>query len=149
MASIAYNQFKADLASGVYNLTSATVKVLLVGTGYTPDPDHQFVSDITGGPNYELSGTNYVAGFSGAGRKTLASTTVTKDNTNDLAYYDAADLTWTAINAGTARYAALYSPNTTDANSKLLMIIQFPADFVSNGGDGVLQWNSGGIAQLT
>jgi hypothetical protein len=147
--------------SGVYNkgkdyvmkngLTGETLKAMLVNSGYSFDPDHDFVADLTPGSN-ELSGTGYAAGFSGAGRKTLGSAALAEDDTNDRSYADYADLTWTAINAGTAAALVLYISKTSDADSILLGYVNsggFPK--VTNGGDLVVQWSSSplGVLQIS
>ena len=148
-----YNQAKADLLSGVYNLASGTYKCLLVQTTYVFDPDHQYVSDITGGPDYELNssggGTGYTAGYAGSGRKTLSTLTVTKDNVNDLAKWSFDPITWSTINAGTARALVVYKPNTNDADSKILVYVQFTNDAITNGGDLVYTPPATGVAVLS
>jgi len=130
---------------GTINLLSDTIKVMLLSSGYTPNKDHEFVSDL--GAN-ELSGTGYTAGFGSASRKTLASKTVTKDNGTDKAYFDAADVSWTAINAGTAAYAALVKEVTTDADSPVIAVVDLNPDVATNGGDYTIQWNAAGIIEL-
>jgi hypothetical protein len=125
-----------------------TLKAMLVNTSYTPDKDHSFVSSITGGTSKELSGTGYVAGFGGSGRKTLTSKLVTRDDAADVAFLDAADPTWTGINAGTVGYVAIIKEGTSDADSPLLCIIDV-TDTVTNGGDLTIQWAADGIFKLT
>jgi hypothetical protein len=129
-------------------LGNANIKVMLVGTGYTPDKDHDFVDSITGGSSKELSGTGYVAGFGGSGRKTLASKTVTKDNTNDVAFFDAADVTWTAINAGTVAYAVVIKEVTNDADSPILATLTISPNIVTNGSDYTEQWAADGLFKI-
>ena len=92
----------------------------------------------------ELSGTGYV-------RKTLASKTLTYDTANDRVEWDAADITWTAINAGTAQRATYYdNSQSTDVSRRLWLNVDtggFP--IVTNGGDLTIQHNAEGIAQGT
>lgn len=148
MAAKMTNRLKELLLNHGIDLLNDTIKVMLVGSGYTPDADHALVSDITGGTSKELSGTGYTSGFGGSGRKTLANKAVVKDNTNDLAYFDADDVTWSAIDAGTVAYIAVVKEVTDDAHSPLLCIVD-PTDKATNGGDYIVTWAADGICKLT
>jgi len=128
-------------AAGTIDLAADTIKVMLLGTGYTPNKDHQFVSDVVAS---ELSGTGYVGGFGGAGRKTLASKTLNKSDATDKFFFDAADPTWVAINAGTIGYAAVFKEGASDALSPVIASVDV-ADIVTNGGDVTIAWASTGI----
>ena len=132
--------------AGTINLLSDTIKVMLLGAGYTPNNDHVFISDL--GAN-ELSGTGYTAGFGSASRKTLSSKVITKDDTNDIAFFDAADVSWTAISAGTAAYAAIVKEGTSDTDSPVIAVIDQSPDVATNGGDYTIQWAADGIFKLT
>lgn len=154
MASTTSNKLRqlllqAASASPALNLIGdAGVKVILASTAYTPDKDHDFADSITGGGTKELSGTGYAAGFGGSGRKALASKTVTKDNATDAAFFDAADVTWTGINAGTIGYAVVIKEVTNDADSPILCVVDV-ADLVTNGSDYTLQWATDGVFKIT
>jgi len=142
MANVAYNTAKKRLLDAGFNWASVDVRALLVTSGYSVDPDDTFVDDLTPGSN-ELSGTGYV-------RKALASESTSQDNTNDRAEGDADDVTWSAINAGTAAAVVLYAFVTNDADSWLIAYVDtggFP--ITTNGGDLTIQWNAEGILQLT
>lgn len=149
MASITTNKGRTLIAKGPANsgidYLADTIKVILLGSGYTPSKDHNFISDL--GAN-ELSGTGYTGGFGGSGRKTLASKTITQDDANDLAVMDAADVTYTAINAGTAAYAAIAKEITSDAASPVIGIVDISPDIVTNGGDLTVQWGANGIFSI-
>lgn len=145
MASIVTNHGRLVTikgATGAIDLLADTIDVILLGTGYTPSVDHNFASDLTS----ELSGTGYASGFGGSGRKTLSSKALVEDDTNDVAYFDAADVTWTGINAGTIGYAAIVQRGASDAASPLIAVIDV-ADTVTNGGDITIQWGALGIIQ--
>ena len=129
--------------AGNIDLLADTIKVLLVGTAYTPDKDHQFISDVSGS---ELSGTGYTGGFGGSGRKTLASKAIGKSDSTDKTYFDAADLTWTAINAGTVGFLILAKEITNDASSPIFACIDVSPDIATNGGDYSVQWDAAGIS---
>jgi hypothetical protein len=130
-------------------LASDTIKIMLLRSTYTVNPDHKFVADIV---SHEATATNYTGGFSGAGRKTLASKTMTADDTNNRAVYDAADPSaWTALGGATnntLRYAAIVKEITNDAASQVIAILDFGADFNTNGGDFSVAFNALGIGYV-
>jgi hypothetical protein len=130
MASGWYTSGLADVTAGTISLVSDTIKVLLVTSSYTPDKDHDFASDLTN----ELSGTGYVTGFAGAGRKTLAGKAWSTDTGNDRIEFTFSAVTWTAINAGNPKYAIILKEITNDAASRLIAYLDL-GTVVTNGGD--------------
>ena len=146
MASLTSNRFRKLLLDGDVDLVNDSgIKVMLVGSGYTPNKDHNFASQVTS----ELSGTGYAGGFNGSGRKALASRTVTQDDTNDVAYFDAADVVWTAINAGTVAYAIVIKEVSADSDSPILVVVDVSPDVVTNGGDYTISWAADGICKIS
>lgn len=139
MASLIYNRFKADLLQGDIDVDTIgdTIKVQLHTSSYTPDKDHNVIGDLT---NELAAGGGYTTGG-----ETVASQTVTQDDTNDLAKWDADDLTWSALTA-TFRYAILV--DVTNTNS-LIACVDFVNDVVKAAADLTLRWNSSGILTLT
>lgn len=152
MASFVYNQAAVDMWTAVIDLLANTIKVGLSTSTHVPNRDDDFL-DIAGSTDFtagELTGTGYTAGFGGAGRKTLASKAIAVDKTNDRAEFDAADVTWTAISAGTAAQLTIMKEITNDAASKTIANVDtggFPV--VTNGGDLTVQWNTETIIQLS
>jgi len=158
------------MASGVYTsglakmlgMTTAvvflsdTIKVILLGTAtaYTFNKDHDFLDE--GGANdptdSEISTTNYTGGFGGSGRKTLASKTISANDTNDRVELDAADVVWTALGPAsggpTLAAAVICKEVTNDAASPMFCYQDF-TDTAVNGGDVTLQFASGGFLQIT
>ena len=152
MAALIYNRAKKELLDGTLDLVNNTIKVMLVTSSYVANVDHDFVDEAGANDpiDHELSGTGYAAGFAGSGRKTLASKAFSQDNTGDRGEFDAANLTWTGIDAGTAAAAIVYKHNTADTDSILIAYIDsggFP--ITTNSGDLTLTWNADGIVQLT
>lgn len=138
MADFCYNYGSMALWDGTYDiLTETNAKVMLVTSSYTPDRDNQYIDD--GGANdptdHEISGgSGYTGGFGGSGRKALASKTITIDLANDRSDFDAADVTWTAIDTTTEpAHLLLVVEETTDADSLLISHHDFVA--TTNGGD--------------
>jgi hypothetical protein len=111
MASGIYNRLKANLMKKDIDLEVDVVKVMLLNSIHAFNPDHNLVSQISAN---EISGTGYTAG--GAA---LANKTVTQDDVNDKAKWDADDVSWQNSTI-TARFAVLY-----DANNNLIACIDF------------------------
>lgn len=149
MATITTNKFRQLLMTKNIDLVNdAGIKIMLFNSSYSPDKDHDFVSSITGGTSKELSGTGYVAGFNGSGRKSLASRAITRDDGADKVFFDAADVTWTAISAGTIGGAAVIKEVTNDSDSIIVCMLD-PTDLVTNGSDVTIQFAADGIVNLT
>lgn len=141
MASAVYNAFKTKLMSGAdaIDFDLDTIKCALVTSTYVPNIDtHAFFSSITN----EVVGTGYTAG--GA---TLASVTVTQDNTDDEGVLDAADTSWPSSTI-TARGAIIYKSTGVAATSPLVAYIDFGADYVSTGGTFLITWAAEGIINI-
>jgi len=140
-----YNVAKVKFANGALDWDTHTFKVMLLATGYTFDETHTTVSQLT-----ELAnGTGYTGGFAGSGRKTLATCTVVQVDASHRAELriSAASL-WAAINAGTAKAAAIIREMTNDADSVPVAYVDgsiFPA--LTNGGDLTITWNAAGALQ--
>jgi hypothetical protein len=139
MADLIYNSFFTDLSKGNIDLDTDTFKLMLVTSAYTPTKTHAKRSDITN----EVTGTGYTAG--GA---TLANVTVTQDNTNDLAKFDADDVSW-ATSTITARGAVLYKARGGAASAdELVKYFDFGSDQSSVGAAFTVQFNANGILQV-
>ena len=139
MADLIFNSFFVDHANGNIDLDTDTIKVMLVTSAYTPVKTHAKRSDITN----EVTGTGYTAG--GA---TLANKTLTQDNTNDLAKFDADDVAW-ATSTITARGAVAYkSRGGASSADELIKYFDFGVDKVSVGAAFTLQFHTDGILQF-
>lgn len=140
---------QGSLVAYLAELSSATLKVMLLKSSYTFNPDHKLVADLTPG-THECSVSGYTGGFGGAGRKTLSGKTITEDTSNNRATFDATDpSTWSALGAGnTLRYVAIVEEITSDAASRVIAVLDFGEDFVTNGGDFSVAFNAAGIAYI-
>ena len=139
MASIVYNSYKKEVLDAGIDHVNDTIKVMLVTSSYTPDQDaHDFKDDITN----EVSGTGYTAGGN-----TLANPTVTVDNVNNKAKFNADNTTWASATI-TARGAVIYKDTGNAATSPLLCYIDFTTDQSSSNGNFTLNWNAEGIINL-
>lgn len=152
MASIVANAGMHKLISGVsgeIDWVNDTIKAMLLDNGYTPDKDHEFVSEISAS---EISATNYTGGYGGAGRKSLASKTITKDDTNDRVVFDAADPSWTSLGGATndtVAYLAIIKEITNDAASPIIAIIEASTAQSTNGSDLTWQFSADGAFRLS
>lgn len=113
----------------------------LCTTTYTPDVDsHDFYNDVTN----ELS----TAGGYTSGGITLTCS-VTQDNTNNRAIYDATDVNVASLSA-TFRYGVIYKSTGVSTTSPLICVI----DFTGSGNQTIngvwdVTWNAGGVFNLT
>jgi hypothetical protein len=132
--------------TGALDLDTDALKVMLLKSTYVPNPDHKFAASLTAS---ECDATNYAGGFGGAGRKTLASKTVTEDTANNRARFDAADpATWTALGGAsnnTLGFAAVIKENASDDDSLVVAVLEFASTFNTNGGDFSVQFDALGI----
>jgi len=132
------NNFKEQILLKAIDCVNDTFKIALYSDAYAS-------SQIDGaGPVYsatnEISGSGYTAG--GA---TLGSKTVTQDDANDRAAWDAADPSWTSLAANTIQRAVLYDDTTA---SKWQCII-WEIGTNSNGGNYTLQFAGTGMLLLS
>ncbi len=140
MASFFYHSSLVDLLTGVIDLDSDTIKIMLV-SGYTPNSDDDFASTPA---SSEISVTNYASGFAGSGRKTV-SVAVGDNSTDDRCDVElngGSALTWSSLGSGaTIDGAVLYHHQTSDAASRLIAYFDL-TDTATNGGDVSLTFNS-------
>ncbi len=145
MASLIFNRAKKEIFDGTLDMSATgDIRLLLVTSAYTPNADHDFI-DLGGSDavTAELSGTGYV-------RKALASEAFAEDDANDRAEWDADDVVFTGITAGTAAAFVIYDHTGVDTTSVIIAYVDtggFP--IVTNGGDLTITFNAEGIIQLT
>jgi hypothetical protein len=112
--SLIYNSAKALVNST--NWLAYDVRVLLLGPAYTPDPDHVFVSQLTG----ELTNGSYA-------RKTLTGRTANVNTVLDQVEYGANNPTWAALAGGEQiMYLIIYRYNVSDGAAQLLYCVTMP-----------------------
>lgn len=137
------------------DLLADTIKCGLSDTVHVVNKDEEFldeggVDDFVDGELADITGSGYgPGGFGTLGRKTLATKTVVYDTANDRVEFDADDVVWSGIDAGTIDQAVLLKEITNDTLSRIIVNIDIDPDVVTNGGDITLQFNVEGILQLT
>ena len=119
--------FLQDCLDGAQNLGNGgnTLKIAL----YTSSASLGATTSAYSATN-EVSGTGYTAG--GA---TLSSQAVAYDSSNNVAYFDAADPSWSSATI-TARGALIY--NNTKSNASIA-VLDFGSDFTSTAGTFTVQ----------
>ena len=138
MTGYVYNSYLTGCANGsAPDLSGADIYVALLDNTHVVDVDaHAFFDDVSGD---EVSGTGYTAGG-----QALADTTVTQDDANNQAVFDATDVTWTTATI-TARFAVIYQNTGTPSTSPLVCIWDFDLDKIAAGIDFSFMMNSSGI----
>lgn len=137
-------QMDGDVTGTPIDLTSDTIKLLLVKSGRPPvAATDDLADDLILGTN-EVSGTNYTA------RGETVSMVVDEVAGEVTVDDDGTDVTW-GQNAGgftDARYAVLYKDSGADGTSPLIGFIDFTTDKGNVSGDLTVQWNALGIWTL-
>lgn len=147
MAAYWTNHGKADVLSrAVSGGSAAELRAVAVHTAPAnagAAADLNTTSDIVAN---EVTATNYV-------RKTLASVTVSEDDTNDWGKLTAAGFTYTAIGGasndtivGVWVVRRATSGSDTDASDTLWCYLGLPSSIPTNGGDVVLSFGTNGIS---
>lgn len=117
-----------------------TIRVLLVKTGYTFDPDPNTVSAISG--LNELTDASYT-GQGASGRLTLGTKSRTEDDTNNRVVFDAADPVWTALDGGeTVIGGIVFKHVTDDTDSVPICFISAAESKVAQGSDMTLAFDA-------
>jgi len=146
--SFAYTPFKERLLAGDVDMDEAAndVRVMLVMTNTTADTDQDAANIAAITTLDEYDGAAYV-------RKALANQVTNQDDPNNRGEFDADDITWTALGAGTRQAAGMVVYRHVDgtaANDLPIAYIDtggFP--FSGNGGNVTVTWNAEGIIQTT
>lgn len=120
--------FKQDCLDGAQNLGSGgnTLKIAL----YTSSASLGATTTAYATTN-EVSGTGYTAGG-----VTLSSQAVAYDSSNNVAYFDAADPSWSSATI-TARGALIYNNSKSNAS---IAVLDFGSDFSSSNGTFQVQF---------
>lgn len=149
MASGAYVHGIRQALDGTYNITSATLKMMLVESAYVFDKTHTVVDDGTTTStclhHNELVATNYTGGFGGAGRKT-ATIAISEDGTNTRVVLTFTSITWTALGGATndtVAAAALIRESGNDTTSVPIAYFDI-TDTPTNGSDFTLTMATSG-----
>jgi hypothetical protein len=139
-----YNAFKEDLMEKVHDLLNDTIHITL-HTSYTPNIDTDQV-------RADVSATEYstASGYT-AGGVVLGSKTVTQDDTNNRAAWDAADAAWTSLgplSPATPSHAIIWNNTPTSPADPLICYIELGTT-ATNGGNYTIAFHANGILLLS
>lgn len=130
------NNLKEQLLLKTIDFVNDTFKVALYSSALN-SPDGA-------APAYAATNEIVASGYT-AGGATLANKAVTQDDANDLAKFDADDVTWSNLATATIVEARLYDDTT--ATKWYLILWELATN--SNGGNYTLAWNAAGIMTLS
>lgn len=140
MANVAFNKGKYRILEQYVNGGSAkTFKVMFMDPSYTVDIDtHHYVSDIS------------ASRASGSTDQTLANISLSEDDTNNRAEFDADDVSVVSETiAGGTDQMVLYESTGVDSTSPLLFKIDITEGTLTPiNGTLTITWNSEGIFAL-
>lgn len=148
MANGIFNVAKGRIAyyASLPATNDALIMILLKASGLEADDtlnNYDDVAALLAAANDECDFTNYA-------RKTLASVTVTVDDTNNRVDIDCADVVYTAAggaaNNSVGKAIVVYDPDTTTGtDSTLVPVAYFDAVFTTDGTDQTIQIDSAGL----
>jgi hypothetical protein len=115
MSNFVYGKAKQSMLNGQINVTSNSLKVLLVSSSYVPSVNSdQYVSNIN---------VNHIINRSG----------VIQNVTNTLGILDADDIVISAHNGSAFKAVVLYQNGTSDSDSRLIAYVDTSAGLPFTG----------------
>lgn len=140
MASGVYNRAKANLMNKEMDWGNGgdAIKVVLLDNNHSFDPDDNKWVDVSVN-ELATSGTGYE-------QKTLVNQSVTQDDINNLAKFDADDLQWPAATF-TAYHLVIFDDTLIDDD--LIGSIDFGGAKSVTGGTFTVQWSVNGVIRLS
>ena len=135
-----YNHGKEQMLLKVLDFDTDAFNVMLLGAGYSLVIDGNLgYADVSA---QEISTSNYTAkGI------VLTALTVTQDDTNDWAKWDAADVTWSSLGTTVIDHAIVFDDTITAGTADpLICHVEITTD--SNGNNYTISWHANGIFYL-
>jgi hypothetical protein len=143
VASLTFNIGSFRLIDRTIDWAADTIEVIAMKSTYTPNKDDTN-SVYAAGELATLSG--YAGGFGGAGRKVLASKTITNDTTLDRTVLDAADPTaWTIAAGDTIGGFIVGKKGAANDTTAIPIFFQDVTDTPTNGAALTLTFDAAGI----
>jgi hypothetical protein len=143
MASLTYNGGSAKIIDRTIDWINDTIELVLMKSTYTPNKDDT-QSVLAAGELATLTG--YAGGFGGAGRKVLASKTITNDTTLDRTVLDAADPSaWTIVAGDTIGGVVVQKKGAASDATAIPIFFEDVTDTPTNGAALTLTFDSAGI----
>lgn len=128
MATVLYPKAREDFLSGNIDMTSDTIKAVLVTNSYTYSASHEDLADI------------------GAGTRVAISSALTNPSVTS-GVFDADDLLYDNLTGSQFHYIVLFKDTGVESTSRLILFIDsFSSGMPNtpNGADRTIQWPSGG-----
>lgn len=146
MANKVYNEAKNQLLRAGINFLSDTFKLTLVMSNTTAgtEVNQNLMTGFTTLDECDAAGYP-------AGGVALGTQSVNEDAGGNRAFFDAADVTFTALAAGSRQVAGmvLYKVTSPGANSFPVCFFDTPGfPFWGNGSNVVVQWATAGVCEL-
>lgn len=143
--SFIYNYAKSDFMSSQLSwIPNSGWKVILIGSGYTPDYNHRYVSSVS---SYEKNGEGYISGYNNSGRCSLDNLSIIISETDNKVFIDADNVSWLTLNIGYINSAIIiYETGGVDSTSKLFAHIDDGFPVLTNSGGLYIDWSTSGIA---
>ena len=137
MPSLIYNRGAELIAKNDLDFESATIDAKLVMSNTTCDTEEDVLT---------LSGFTTIDECDGSGYvdKTLANAAITRDDANDRIKFDADNVTWSSLGAGTRTTVGIliYEDKGSDATSVPIAYVEFPSAETHTGDDFPVNWHS-------
>lgn len=145
MASFLYDNAKKLLMNGGLDLDTHDIRIALVMSNTTADTEDTKTT-ISGG-----TGFTTLDEMDGAGYARVALTTEAVTDSGTYGKFDADDVTFTSVSAGTRSVtgALIFRFITNDTDNVPIAYIDFGGDFAANGSNIVITWSATGIINLT
>ena len=141
MADVVFGNFAKDVATGVIDMDTDDLWILLVDNTYTPDADsHHYRSSVTA---FEVSGTGYTAGG-----MDLGTITPTLDTTNNRVTFDATDPVWSASTITAAGAVVYKKRGGADTADELVCFLDFGGDVSSTAAAFTVALATGGFVAI-
>jgi hypothetical protein len=136
------NQFNEEFSKGEHDLTSDSLKAILLDTSFTGfvAATHLTYSDIS---------ANEIATGYGYTQKTKELSTVTLDQAAGVMTLNADNLTWTADSGNIEAASACAIINDTHGNDTVICCIEFGANYQATDGTALSIDLSNGVIELT
>ena len=133
-----FNRGIQELLSGSTDWDGATdLRVMLVDDTYTFDPDDNVIADL---------GAVELTGVSGYARTTLASRTLTEDDSGNRVVLDEADTAFGALGTGdTIGGIVVFRHTGSDATAALIGFLDVSPAVPTNGSTFTAQWSADGL----
>jgi hypothetical protein len=145
MASRIYNEALRAIAAGEIDLNAADIRAKLLMTNTTADTDNDAVVNVADITTLDLCDA---AGYADIDMSGLA---VNKDDPNDRAEFDAADLVFSGLGGdGTRDYQGVLFYVYVDggAGDKVIAFVDFTADIPKAATQVTVPWDAQGIIQF-